>query len=121
MPKFITLGEIMLRLKTPGHDRFFQNPSFEATFGGGEANVAVSLANYGFDAGFVTALPNNDIAEACIRETLEPSPIELARSGVPVAGVGEAHERLRPRPAHRRVPQESEESLPRLEVGSPRE
>ena len=68
MAKFITLGEIMLRLKTPSHQRFFQSPAFEATFGGGEANVAMALANYGFDAAFVTALPDNDIGEACIRE-----------------------------------------------------
>jgi len=58
----------MLRLKTPGHERFFQSPAFEATFGGGESNVAVALANYGLSAAFVTALPDNDIAEACIRE-----------------------------------------------------
>lgn len=68
MAKFVTFGEIMLRLKTPGHERFFQSPSFEATFGGGEANVAVALANYGLDAGFVTALPDNDIGESAIRE-----------------------------------------------------
>ena len=68
MSQFVTLGEIMLRLKSPGHERFFQSPSLEATFGGGESNVAVALANYGLDAGFVTALPGNDIAEACIRE-----------------------------------------------------
>lgn len=68
MGKFVTFGEIMLRLKSPGHERFFQSPSLEATFGGGESNVAVALANYGFDASFVTALPDNDIAEACIRE-----------------------------------------------------
>ena len=68
MGKFVTFGEIMLRLKSPGHERFFQSPSLEATFGGGESNVAVALANYGFDAKFVTALPENDIAEACIRE-----------------------------------------------------
>lgn len=68
MAKFITLGEIMLRLKANGHERFFQSSSFEATFGGGEANVAVALANYGLDAAFVTALPDNDIGEACIRE-----------------------------------------------------
>ena len=58
----------MLRLKTPGNDRFFQSPAFEATFGGGEANVAVALANYGLSAGFVTALPINDIGESAIRE-----------------------------------------------------
>ena len=49
--KILTFGEIMLRLKAPGHERFFQSPMLEATFGGGEANVAVSLANYGMDAG----------------------------------------------------------------------
>lgn len=68
MSEFLSFGEIMLRLKSPGHERFFQSPSLEATFGGGESNVAVALANYGLDAGFVTALPNNDVAEACIRE-----------------------------------------------------
>ena len=68
MTKVVTFGEIMLRLKSPGQERFFQSPSLEATFGGGEANVAVSLANYGFDAAFVTALPDNDIASACLRE-----------------------------------------------------
>jgi 2-dehydro-3-deoxygluconokinase len=68
MAEFISFGEIMLRLKTPGHERFFQTPVFEATFGGGEANVAVALANYGLDAGFVTALPTNDIGDAALRE-----------------------------------------------------
>lgn len=68
MGKYVTFGEVMLRLKSPGHDKLFQSPALEATFGGGEANVAVSLANYGLDAQFVTALPNNDIADACIRE-----------------------------------------------------
>ena len=68
MKKVVTLGEIMLRLKSPGFERFFQSPSLEATFGGGEANVAVSLANYGIESSFVTALPDNDVAAACIRE-----------------------------------------------------
>ena len=68
MAKVITFGEIMLRLKSPSYERFFQSPVLEATFGGGEANVAVSLANYGMDASFVTVLPKNDIADACIRE-----------------------------------------------------
>ena len=48
--KVLTFGEIMLRLKAPGHERLMQTPNLEATFGGGEANVAVSLANYGMDA-----------------------------------------------------------------------
>lgn len=68
MAKVVTFGEIMLRLKSPAYERFFQSPVLEATFGGGEANVAVSLANYGMDASFVTVLPKNDIADACIRE-----------------------------------------------------
>jgi 2-dehydro-3-deoxygluconokinase len=68
MSDFISFGEIMLRLKSPAHERFFQSPKFEATFGGGEANVAVSLANYGLKAGFVTALPKDDIGEAALRE-----------------------------------------------------
>ena len=68
MAEFLTFGEIMLRLKTPGHERFFQSPAFEATFGGGEANVAVALSNYGLDAGFVSALPEHDIGESAIRE-----------------------------------------------------
>ena len=66
--KVVTFGEIMLRLKSPGYERFLQSPVLEATFGGGEANVAVSLANYGMDAAFVTVLPDNDIAKACVRE-----------------------------------------------------
>ena len=68
MARIITFGEIMLRLKSPALERFFQSPSLEATFGGGEANGAVSLANYGMDAAFVTALPNNAIGEACRRD-----------------------------------------------------
>lgn len=65
--RVVTLGEIMLRLKPVGFERFFQTPNLEATFGGGEGNVAISLANFGLDATFVTALPSNPIAEACIR------------------------------------------------------
>lgn len=58
----------MLRLKSPGHERLLQNPVLEATFGGGESNVAQSLANYRNDVRFVTALPENSVAEACIAE-----------------------------------------------------
>ena len=68
MRKVVTFGEIMLRLATPGHLRFSQTKEFNATFGGGEANVAVSLANYGIDTDFVTRLPQNDIAESCIMD-----------------------------------------------------
>lgn len=58
----------MLRLSTPGYLRFGQAKQYDATFGGGEANVAVSLANYGLDAKFVTRLPKNDIAKACVND-----------------------------------------------------
>ena len=68
MPKVVTFGEVMLRLATPGYLRFGQASQFDATFGGGEANVAVSLANYGIDTQFVTRLPKNDIADMCVRE-----------------------------------------------------
>ena len=68
MAKIVTFGEIMLRLATPDHIRFGQGNELVATFGGGEANVAVSLANYGEDVEFVTRLPKNDIAAACVRE-----------------------------------------------------
>ena len=66
--KVLTFGEIMLRLRAPGHERFFQSNMMEATFGGGEANVAVSLANYGMDAEFFTVLPDNDMGSHCISE-----------------------------------------------------
>lgn len=66
--KVVTFGEIMLRLQTPGYERFIQAKSFDVVYGGGEANVAVSLANYGLDAAFVTKLPNNPIGDACISE-----------------------------------------------------
>lgn len=64
--KVVTFGEIMLRLAAPQNLRFSQATSFEATFGGGEANVAVSLANYGILVEFVSRIPKNDIGEACI-------------------------------------------------------
>ena len=66
--KVLTFGEIMLRLCAPNHERLLQSNMMEATFGGGEANVAVSLANYGMDAQFCTVLPNNTIGEECIKE-----------------------------------------------------
>ena len=66
--KVLTFGEIMLRLKAPGVERFFQSPWMEATFGGGEANVAVSLANYGIDAAFLTVLPDNVLGDEVVKE-----------------------------------------------------
>lgn len=66
--KVITFGEIMLRLAPEGYYRFVQANSFGATYGGGEANVAVSLANYGMDAAFVTKLPKHEIGQAAVNE-----------------------------------------------------
>jgi 2-dehydro-3-deoxygluconokinase len=66
--KIVTFGEIMLRLATPGHQRFSQVTSFNASFGGGEANVAVSLAHLGLEAEFVTRLPQNDLGQSVIME-----------------------------------------------------
>ena len=66
MGKIVTFGEIMLRLAPNGYYRFFQNDQMQATFGGGEANVAVSLANYGMEAVFVTKLPKHAIGQAAV-------------------------------------------------------
>ena len=79
MSKIITFGEIMLRLAPEGYLRFSQADKFCASFGGGEANVAVSLANFGADAVFVTKLPNNDIGQAAVNS--------LRRYGVNTSGI----------------------------------
>lgn len=79
MKKVVTFGEIMLRLATPSHLRFTQADTFTATYGGGEANVAVSLANFGIPATFVTRLPENEIARKCL--------MELKRYGVDTSDV----------------------------------
>ncbi len=83
MSKVITFGEIMLRLATPDFLRFAQATEFEASYAGGEANVAVSLANYGIDTSFVSAVPKNDIGEAAI-STLKSMGVgtsDIVRSG----------------------------------------
>jgi 2-dehydro-3-deoxygluconokinase len=64
--KIVTFGEIMLRLSPSGYQRFLQARSFDVIYGGGEANVAVSLANFGLPVEYVTRLPGNDIGDACI-------------------------------------------------------
>lgn len=86
MTRFVSLGEIMLRLTSPGHERLLQSPSLEATFGGGEANVAVSLANFGLDASFVTALPDNDLGDCAIAE--------LRRFGVDTSNISRSGDRI---------------------------
>jgi len=68
MKKYITFGEIMLRLKPPNWERFFQSPLLEATFGGGEANVAAGLARFGLNVAYISVIPNNPIGDACVRE-----------------------------------------------------
>src|SRR6185503_5887765 len=65
--RVVTFGEIMLRLSPPGFERLFQSPVLGATFGGGEANVAVSLAQFGLDSHYVTRLPANPIGDGVIR------------------------------------------------------
>jgi 2-dehydro-3-deoxygluconokinase len=66
--KIVTFGEIMLRLAPPGFERYLQSPMFVATWGGGEANVAVSVAGFGIPAAYVTVVPSNPIADAMIAE-----------------------------------------------------
>ena len=68
MKRYVTFGELMLRLSPPGRELLFQSPSLTATFGGAEANVAVSLANYGETVSFVTSLPKNAVADSALRE-----------------------------------------------------
>ena len=63
----MTFGEIMLRLSPPGHERLFQSPQFQASFGGGEANVALSLAGFGLDSHYVTRLPDHAVGDAAVR------------------------------------------------------
>lgn len=84
--RVVTFGEVMLRLKPPGKERLLQSPAFEATFGGGEANVAYSLACFGVPVSFVTVLPSNPIAEACIAE--------LRRSGMDTSFIVRGEGRL---------------------------
>lgn len=86
MTRVVTFGEIMLRLKAPGQERLFQSSTLEATFGGAEANVAVSPANYGVPTTFVTALPANAVGDACLGE--------LRRFGVDVGQIRRQGDRV---------------------------
>lgn len=70
MGKIVTFGELMLRLSSPGHQRLADANQFDVCYGGGEANVAVSLSHYGHDAYFVSSLPNNDLGDAAIKALL---------------------------------------------------
>jgi len=84
--KVVTMGEIMLRLSTPQYQRFVQSNSFEVNYGGGEANVAVSLANFGLEVDFITKLPVNDIGDAALNS--------LRRFGVSTDKIARGGERL---------------------------
>ncbi len=86
MAKVVTMGEIMLRLSTPGHERFMQADEFDVCYGGGEANVAVSLANYGHDAEFVSKIPQNPIGDCAVAA--------LRKMNVKTANIARGGERL---------------------------
>ena len=86
MKKIVTMGEIMLRLSTPNNEKFIQADEFDVNYGGGEANVAVSCANYGHNAEFVTAVPNNEIGECAIAA--------LRKYGVQTNHIAKCGERL---------------------------
>lgn len=86
MAKVVTMGEIMLRLSTPGNQKFIQADSFDVCYGGGEANVAVSLSNYGHDASFVTRVPKNEIGECAVAA--------LNKHGVDTSNVAYGGDRL---------------------------
>ena len=84
--KVVTMGEIMLRLSTPGNSRFVQTDTFDACYGGGEANVAVSLANYGHEAYFVSKVPAHEIGQCAVNA--------LRRYGVHTEYVARGGDRL---------------------------
>jgi len=86
MSKIVTFGEIMLRLKSPGHERLFQSPVLEATFGGGEANVAVGLSCFGLESVYVSIIPESAVGDACVAE--------LRRRGVDTSSVIRKGKRL---------------------------
>lgn len=86
MNKILTIGEIMMRLQPPGFKRFKQSTSFDLCFGGGEANVAVSLAQFGENAVFLSKLPANDIGEMCV--------MELKKWGVDTSHIARGGERI---------------------------
>ncbi|MEM9547077.1 MAG: sugar kinase [Bacteroidota bacterium] len=86
MKKVVTFGEIMLRLSPPGWKRFSQTNRFDVIYGGGESNVAVSLANYGVPSEFITRLPNNDLGECAL--------MELRKRGVSTQNILRGGDRL---------------------------
>ncbi len=86
MKKIVTFGEIMMRLSPPGFKRFSQTYNFDVVYGGGESNVAVSLANYGMNSRFITRLPENDLGDCAL--------MELRKRGVDTTKIARGGERL---------------------------
>ena len=86
MKRVVTLGEIMLRLSTPGFERFVQADSFDVCYGGGEANCCVSLSNYGLETRFVTKVPDNEIGQSAVNS--------LRRYGVDTSFISRGGDRL---------------------------
>ena len=80
--KVVTFGEIMMRLNPPGNQRFRQCEGFEASYAGGEANVAVSLANYGMRASFVTKVPSHEIGQCALDALTEQTSTVFQASAV---------------------------------------
>ena len=86
MGRIVTFGEIMMRLNPPGYLRIQQTDEFKASYAGGEANAAVSLANYGEDSRFVTMVPENDLGQSAVNS--------LRHWGVDVSCIARGGERL---------------------------
>ena len=78
MAEIVTMGEIMLRLSPPEHQRFIQATSFDINYGGSEGNIAVCLSNYGHNVGYITKLPKNEIGE-CVIATLQKYGVNYKR------------------------------------------
>ena len=101
--KAVCFGEIMLRLSPPGVERFFQSPALQATFGGGEANVAVSLAHFGCDSHYVTRLPANPIGDAAAARPARRG----RRTSRTCCAAGRASASTSPKPAQASAPRRS--------------
>lgn len=103
MSKIVTLGEIMLRLSPQGSKRFVQVDSFDVIWGGGEANVAVSCANYGHDAYFVSKLPTHEIGQAAVNAPRRRRDAKSARYSPAMCSAPNSSRDSRPRCPGRRL------------------
>lgn len=94
--KIVTFGEIMMRLTTPGNLRLQQSRELSVNYGGSEANVAISVANFGGQVDYVTRLPENPLGEACIAEPAHITSVRITSSREESASVPTTWKRLRP-------------------------